>query len=34
VFTTSRATIAGPPTGVGQSYEVIMLDGLAKIVDF
>ena len=34
VFTTSSTTIAGPPAGVAQTYEIIMLDGVAKLVNF
>jgi hypothetical protein len=34
IFTTSKTTIAGPPTGVTQSYEIIALDGVAKLVSF
>jgi hypothetical protein len=33
IFTTNHTTIAGPPP-VAQSYEVIALDGIAKIVAF
>lgn len=34
IFTTSKTTIAGPPTGVAQTYESIALDGVAKLVNF
>lgn len=34
VFTTTLSTIAGPPPGVVQSYEVVLLDGVAQLVDF
>jgi hypothetical protein len=34
IFTTTQTTIAGPPAGVAQSYEVLSLDGVAKLVDF
>jgi hypothetical protein len=34
VFTTTLTTIAGPPAGVVQTYEVLSLDGVAKLVDF
>ena len=33
IFTTNHETIAGPPP-VAQSYEIIALDGVAKIVVF
>jgi hypothetical protein len=33
IFTTNHTTIAGPPP-VAQSYEIIELDGVAKIVRF
>jgi hypothetical protein len=34
VLTTTATTIAGPPPGAQQSYEVIGLDGVARIVAF
>jgi hypothetical protein len=34
IFTTSKTTIAGPPDGVAQTYEIILLDGVAKLVNF
>jgi len=34
VRTTTRTSIAGPPTGPGQSYEAIGLHGVAKSVAF
>ena len=34
IFTTSNTTIAGPPGGVAQTYEIISLDGVAKLVNF
>jgi hypothetical protein len=34
VFTTTLTTIAGPPAGVVQTYEVLTLEGVAKLVDF
>ena len=34
IFTTSNTTIAGPPAGVAQTYEIIALDGVAKLVNF
>jgi hypothetical protein len=33
IFTSNHTTIAGPPP-VAQSYEIIALDGVAKIVEF
>ena len=32
VLTTTSTPVAGPPPGVGQTYEVFMLDGTAKLV--
>ena len=34
VVTTRLTTIAGPPAGVVQKYEVVSLEGVAKLVDF
>ena len=34
VLTTTGTTIAGPPPGVGQTYDVLTLEGVAKLVDF
>lgn len=34
VFTTTLTTIAGPPAGVVQTYEVLSLEGVARLVDF
>jgi hypothetical protein len=34
MFTTTETTIAGPPPGVSQTYDVLSLDGVAKLVDF
>jgi hypothetical protein len=34
VFTTTATTIAGPPPGPAQTYEVIALAGVAKLVAF
>lgn len=34
IFTTTTTTIAGPPLGVAQTHELILLDGLAKHVVF
>ncbi|MGI8731104.1 MAG: hypothetical protein ACR2LK_14165 [Solirubrobacteraceae bacterium] len=34
VTTTARTTIAGPPVGPAQTYEVHALHGVAKGVDF
>lgn len=34
IFTTTATTIAGPPPGAAQSYEVLALDGVAKLVAF
>ena len=34
IFTTTRTTFAGPPPGVEQTYELILLNGLAKQVVF
>lgn len=34
IFTTTATTIAGPPPGAAQTYEVIALDGVAKLVAF
>ena len=34
IFTTTATTIAGPPPGAAQTYEVIALDGVAKLVSF
>jgi len=34
IFTANETTIAGPPAGAAQTYEVITLDGLGKLVEF
>ena len=34
VITTTATTIAGPPSGAAQTYEVLQLDGVARSVDF
>ena len=34
ILTTNETTIAGPPAGAAQTYEVITLDGVAKLVEF
>lgn len=34
IFTTTATTIAGPPPGAAQTYEVIALEGVAKLVAF
>ena len=34
VITTARTTIAGPGPGVGMTYEMLKLDGTAKLIRF
>jgi hypothetical protein len=34
VFTTVSTTIAGPPPGADRTYEVVQLDGVARLVSF
>lgn len=34
IFTTNHTTIAGPPPGPAQTYEVFALNGVAKLVSF
>jgi hypothetical protein len=34
IFTTNKSTIAGPPPGAAQTYDLITLDGMAKLVAF
>lgn len=34
VITTAKTTIAGPPPGVGHTYDPLTFDGTAQLVDF